>query len=227
MRLKTVLLTLSLCTLFLVLCAVGAYLHYVPTLPPFHSIQDYQPKIGSRVFSADHQLMAEFARERRVLIAPEKMPALLPKAFIAAEDKRFYEHNGVDVIGMLQAVLDKFLHPGQKLRGASTITQQVAKNVFLSPERTLTRKVRELILTLEIERHLSKRQILATQLVDDLPTRVTNGELDLKDAQGKLTALMVDAVSDPNMRRQREEAVSKRLLAADAAYKATEKASKQ
>jgi len=104
------------------------------------------------------------------------------------------------------------------------------------PAKELTRMVNFLRFTKQMElweslaktpETAAKRQVLATQLVDDLPTRVTNGELELKDAQSKLTAFLADAVSDPNMRRQREEAEDKRLLAANEAYKATEKVSQK
>ena len=102
------------------------YLHYVPTIPEFDSIDDYRPKIGTRIYSNDNQLIGEFAVERRVLVPYDKIPPMLLQAFISAEDKRFYNHGGVDVIGVVQAVLDKLLNPSSKLRRASTITQQVA-----------------------------------------------------------------------------------------------------
>lgn len=148
-------------------CGTGAYLHFAPSVPEFDSIADYQPLVGSRVYSADNQLIGEFAAERRVLIAPDKLPPLLLKAFISAEDKRFYHHSGLDMIGISQAIVDKVLHPGQKLRGASTITQQVAKSLLATQEtyesateRSFSRKIREAILARRLEASLTKDQIL-------------------------------------------------------------------
>ena len=146
---------------------LGIYLYYAPTIPQFDSINDYQPKVGTRIYSADNQLMGEFAIERRVPVPSDRMPPLLARAFMAAEDKRFYEHSGIDVIGVLQAVFAKLTHPGEKLRGASTITQQVAKSLLVThenyesaTERSLSRKVREAILAKHLEHQLTKDQIL-------------------------------------------------------------------
>ncbi|MEM6734231.1 MAG: transglycosylase domain-containing protein, partial [Myxococcota bacterium] len=116
------------------LSAVIVYAVYAPTVPTFESIEDYQPKIGTRIFSADNQLIGEFAAERRVLVDYEDVPAKLFNAFIAAEDKRYWSHGGVDVIGVAQAIFDKLRKPGSKLRGASTITQQVAKSILVEKE---------------------------------------------------------------------------------------------
>jgi len=146
---------------------MGIYLLYAPTVPTFGSLADYQPKIGTRIYSADNQLVAEFAEERRVLVPFDKIPPLLCKAFIAAEDKRFYSHGGLDYIGMTQAIFDKLRHPGEKLRGASTITQQVAKSLLAThetyetaTERSLARKVREAIFAKRLEYTLSKDEII-------------------------------------------------------------------
>lgn len=145
----------------------GIYLYYAPTVPQFDSIADYQPKVGTRIYAADNQLIGEFAIERRVLVPAEKIPPLLYRAFMSAEDKRFYQHGGIDVIGIAQAIMDKILHPTEKLRGASTITQQVAKSLLAThesyetaTERSLSRKVREAILARHLEKTLTKDQIL-------------------------------------------------------------------
>ncbi|MEZ4270100.1 MAG: PBP1A family penicillin-binding protein [Myxococcota bacterium] len=145
----------------------GIYLYYAPTVPAFRSIDDYQPYIGTRIYSADNQLIGEFAAERRVLVPVEQIPQQLLNAFVAAEDKRFYSHGGIDVIGVTQAILDKVLHPASKLRGASTITQQVAKSLLVShesyakaTERSLVRKIREAILAFRLEQTLSKDEIV-------------------------------------------------------------------
>ena len=152
----------------------ATYSHFAPTLPEFRSLDDFQPKVGTRIYSADHQLIGEFAEERRVLVPFERIPPRMFSAFIAAEDKRFYSHWGVDFLGVGQAVADKILHPSAKLRGASTITQQVAKSLLAThesyaaaTERSLTRKLREAILAWRLENTLSKNDILyiyATQI---------------------------------------------------------------
>ncbi len=146
---------------------LATYLYYAPSVPTFENLADYQPKLGARIYSGDHQLVGEFAAERRVLVTHAQVPPLLFKAFMAAEDKRFYDHWGVDVIGIVTALIDKLRHPGQKLRGASTITQQVAKSLLATQEsyeeataRKLARKIREAILAWRLERALSKDDIL-------------------------------------------------------------------
>ncbi len=150
-------------------CAIGlgTYLYFAPTVPHFGALEDYQPKIGTKIYSAGDQLIGEFAEERRVLVPFERIPPQLFNAFIAAEDKRFYRHIGVDILGVGQAIFDKIRRPGSKLRGASTITQQVAKSLLASreswasaSERKLSRKIREAILAYRLERRLGKNDIL-------------------------------------------------------------------
>jgi penicillin-binding protein 1A len=142
-------------------------LYFSPTLPEFTTVDDYQPKVGSRIYAADGQLIGEFAQERRVLVPANHIPPLLFRAFMSAEDKRFMHHSGIDYFGMLQAVFDKIRHPKEKLRGASTITQQVAKSLLAThesyetaTERSLSRKVREALLARHLENTLTKEQIL-------------------------------------------------------------------
>jgi penicillin-binding protein 1A len=143
------------------------YSYYAPTVPEFRSIDDYQPKVGTRIYSADNQLIGEFAAERRVLVPRDRIPQLVYSAFTSAEDKRFYKHMGLDFLGIAQAVTDYVTHPGTKLRGASTITQQVAKSLLATnesyekaTERSAARKIREAILAWRLERSLSKDEIL-------------------------------------------------------------------
>ena len=167
-RLGAVLAFLLLTGITAVTVALTAlYLYFVPTVLQFDSIADYQPKLGTRVYSADNQLIGEFAIERRVLVPANKIPALLAHAFMSAEDKRFYQHGGIDLIGVAQAIVDKILHPREKLRGASTITQQVAKSLLvthetyeLATERSFKRKIREALLARHLEKALTKDQIL-------------------------------------------------------------------
>jgi len=131
----------------------------VPTLPSLESLTDYRPKIPLRVYSADAQLIGEFGEERRAVIKLAQVPKSLVDAIVAAEDERFYQHGGVDYLGVARAALSNFASGGVK-QGASTITMQVARNFFLSKEKTLTRKFNEMLLAFKIESSLSKQQIL-------------------------------------------------------------------
>ena len=131
----------------------------VPTLPSLESLTDYRPKIPLRVYSADGQLIGEFGEERRAVVKLEQVPKTLVDAIVAAEDERFYQHGGVDYVGVARAALSNFTSGGVR-QGASTITMQVARNFFLSKEKTLTRKFNEMLLAFKIEASLSKQQIL-------------------------------------------------------------------
>ncbi len=142
-----------------VLALYGAYLYYSRDLPNFRAITGYKPKLITEVYSSDGTLVAEFAAERRKLIAYEDIPPHVRDAFIAVEDRRFFEHEGVDIKSILGAVMEN-IQEGDWVRGASTITQQVIKNIILTPERTLSRKIKEAILAHRIENNLSKEEIL-------------------------------------------------------------------
>ena len=131
----------------------------VPTLPSLESLTDYRPKIPLRVYSVDDQLIGEFGEERRAIVKLEQVPKSLVNAIVAAEDERFYQHGGVDYLGVARAALSNFASGGVR-QGASTITMQVARNFFLSREKTLTRKFNEMLLAFKIESSLSKQQIL-------------------------------------------------------------------
>jgi penicillin-binding protein 1A len=139
--------------------AFAAALVY-PTLPSLDVLTDYQPKIPLRVFSADGRLIGEFGEERRAVVQMNQVPKALVGAILAAEDERFYQHRGVDYIGVARAAISNFASGGVR-QGASTITMQVARNFFLSKERTLTRKFNEALLAFKIEANLTKDQILA------------------------------------------------------------------
>jgi len=130
-----------------------------PTLPTLEVLTDYRPKIPLRVFSADGKLIGEFGEERRAVVKLEQVPKTLVNAIVAAEDERFYQHGGVDYLGVARAALSNFTSGGAK-QGASTITMQVARNFFLSKEKTLTRKFNEMLLAFKIESNLSKQQII-------------------------------------------------------------------
>jgi penicillin-binding protein 1A len=130
-----------------------------PTLPDLDRITDYKPKIPLRVYTADDVLIGEFGEERRAVVKIDQVPLPLRQAILAAEDDSFYQHGGVDYKGVLRATLANIGARGAK-EGASTITMQVARNFFLSNERTLTRKLSEVLLAFKIERNLTKDQIL-------------------------------------------------------------------
>jgi penicillin-binding protein 1A len=130
-----------------------------PQLPSLDALTDYRPKVPLRVYTADHVLIGEFGEERRSLVKFADIPDVMKKAVLAIEDYRFYEHGGVDFIGILRAGTTDLLHGGAS-QGASTITMQVARNFFLSSEKTYTRKVYEMMLAYKIERALTKDQIL-------------------------------------------------------------------
>jgi penicillin-binding protein 1A len=141
-----------------VLIAFAAVIVY-PTLPSLEVITDYQPKIPLRVYSVEGSLLGEFGEERRAFVAVKDVPKPMIDAILAAEDERFYHHRGVDYIGVGRAALSNFVSGGVR-QGASTITMQVARNFFLSKERTLTRKFNEMLLAFKIEATLPKDEIL-------------------------------------------------------------------
>lgn len=141
-----------------VLILVFALTMAYPNLPEIDAITSYRPKMPMRVFSADNVLIAEFGEERRNVVHFNDIPDVMKKAVLAIEDDRFYEHGGVDYIGIARAALNN-LTSGNK-QGASTITQQVARNFFLSTEQTVKRKVYEILLAWKIEQNLTKNQIL-------------------------------------------------------------------
>jgi penicillin-binding protein 1A len=129
-----------------------------PNLPDLDTITDYNPKVPLRIYTADNALIGEFGEERRNIIAIEEIPSYLKNAVVAIEDERFYEHGGVDYWGVLRATLANL--KGRLAQGASTITMQVARNFFLTNEKSFTRKIYEVLLAWKIEANLSKEQIL-------------------------------------------------------------------
>ena len=141
-----------------ILVLAFAFTMAYPNLPELDSITSYRPKLPLRVFSADKVLLAEFGEERRNVVGIKDIPDVMKKAVLAIEDDRFYEHGGIDYIGILRAALHNA--SGGARQGASTITQQVARNFFLTSEQTVKRKVYEAMLAWKIEKNLSKDQIL-------------------------------------------------------------------
>ena len=129
-----------------------------PNLPDVSELADYRPKLPLRVYSSEGALLGEFGEERRTLTPINEIPKVTTDAVLAIEDTRFFEHGGVDYKGMLRAALANL---GKvKSQGASTITMQVARNVYLSSEKTYTRKIYEILLTFKLEHLLTKEQIL-------------------------------------------------------------------
>jgi len=129
-----------------------------PTLPSLETLTDYQPKVPLRIVSAEGDLLGEFGEERRAVVRIGEVPDLMKNAILAAEDERFYQHGGVDYVSVLRAALSNVVSGTQQ--GAGTITMQVARNFFLTREKTLTRKLREVLLAWKIEANLSKDEIL-------------------------------------------------------------------
>jgi penicillin-binding protein 1A len=141
--------------------AVGFTLYdqYWLRLPPINKLLTYDPPVATRVYADDGQLVSEFFFEKRYLTPIDKIPLVVRAAFVAAEDSKFYEHRGVDVNGITRAFFAN-VRAGDVVQGGSTITQQVVKSLLLTPERSYRRKLREVILSLKLERELSKDEIL-------------------------------------------------------------------
>src|SRR5512138_3983491 len=140
--------------------------HYSKDLPDYSQLQDYEPPVMTRVHASDGSLVAEYARERRLYLPIQAVPKMVINAFLAAEDKNFYEHGGLDFAGLARAAILYAQNFGSNRRpqGASTITQQVAKNFLLTNEVSFTRKIKEALLAMRIERAYSKDRILELYL---------------------------------------------------------------
>lgn len=141
------------------LFALLIYIYFTIGLPDINKIITYEPDIKTKVYDVSGEIIGEFHQQRRTVVGLDEIPKLLPKAFIAVEDSKFYSHGGIDFFGIVRALLKNLKGDGRR-QGASTITQQVAKNFFLTPERTYARKIREMILSHRIERKLTKDQIM-------------------------------------------------------------------
>lgn len=141
------------------IAGISVYFYFVGGLPKISTLKDYRPLIVSTVYSDDNRKIAEFFTEKRIVIPFSGIPEKLAQAFIAAEDSRFYEHPGIDFLGIFRAMI-KNIEAGAITQGGSTITQQVAKSFFLSPERSYSRKIKEAILAYRIDNSLSKQEIL-------------------------------------------------------------------
>ena len=143
---------------------IGGYIYWIfSDLPDVKALEGYRPFEASVVYSSDGQVLTEFFYERRKFVPHYEIPEIIKKAFVAAEDVRFYKHPGVDVIGILRA-LYRDIKAGGIVEGGSTITQQLAKMLFLKPEKSITRKIKEAILSIQIERKYTKDEILGLYL---------------------------------------------------------------
>jgi penicillin-binding protein 1A len=156
--------TLTMGMFFAALVVGGILVMYSRDLPSHESLAQYSPATISRIYSSEGQIIDEFAQERRLYVPAEDIPDLVKQAFISAEDKNFYTHHGYDTRGMVAAVIEAVKSGGKKMRGASTITQQVMKNFLLSSDRTAERKIKELILASRVEKAMSKEKILELYL---------------------------------------------------------------
>src|SRR5512145_2194451 len=152
--------------LFLGGIAVAGFYVWVASrdLPDYERLAKYEPPVMTRIHAADGTLMAEYARERRIFVPINVIPAVVIQAFLSAEDRRFYEHGGLDFVGIARALYKNVQNKGKRAEGASTITQQVATNLLLSSERTFDRKLKEAILAIRMERTFKKPKILELYL---------------------------------------------------------------
>jgi penicillin-binding protein 1A len=151
------------CAIALVVGVVLIFNYYSRDLPGFNSVADYQPSSVSTVYSRDGKVIAEFYDKRRYPVRLSEVPEFLQHAFVAAEDANFYNHPGIDIFSIVRALV-KNLQAGAPMQGGSTITQQVVKNLLLSPERSIERKIKEAILSYRLEKRLSKKEILELYL---------------------------------------------------------------
>ena len=135
-------------------------------IPDYTKLATYEPPVTTRLYAGDGQVLMEYAAEKRIFVPEDKIPERVKQAFIAAEDKHFYSHPGIDLLGITRAVFTNVVNyaKGKRLVGASTITQQVAKNFLLSSERSLIRKIKEAILAYRISNAFSKEHVLELYL---------------------------------------------------------------
>jgi penicillin-binding protein 1A len=207
-----------------VAAAAGLMWHFSKDLPDYSQLQDYEPPVMTRVHAADGSLIAEYARERRLYIPIQAVPKMVISAFLAAEDKNFYEHGGLDFVGIARAAVNYIENygSGRHPQGASTITQQVAKNFLLSNEVSFTRKIKEALLALKIERAYSKDKIIelylneiylglgAYGIASASLTYFDKSVNELTIADAAYLAALPKAPNNYNPFRQRERALDRR-----------------
>ena len=152
--------------LFLGISLVAVLWAFSTNLPDYKFLKNYKPPVSSKVYSGDGQLVNDFSTEKRIFVPYEAIPSKVINSFLSAEDKNFFSHPGVDAKGVLRATINNISNvvASRRLEGASTITQQVAKNFLLTNEVSFNRKIKEAILAFRIERALSKERILELYL---------------------------------------------------------------
>jgi len=224
---------LVLLSAVMTISAIGiAYLVFEPELPEVETLRDVQLQVPLRVFSQDGKLIGLFGEMRRIPVTLDETPAMLEQAFLAGEDARFYEHPGVDYQGISRAAFT-LLTTGEKTVGGSTITQQLARNFFLTSEKTFTRKIKEIFLALKIEKQLSKQEILELYLNKiflgyraygiGAAAEVYYGKTvaDLTLAQSAMIAALpkapsrINPINQPERATERRDYVLKRMLELD------------
>ncbi len=163
-KLEIFFMSLFFFSLFCLFTFIFVFMRYGVNLPDYNQLAEYKPPVTSRFYAGDGSLLTEYATEQRIFVPLKDIPPNLINAFISAEDKNFWTHSGIDLVGIVRATIvnvkNKLLGGGRRMVGASTITQQVAKNFFLSSEQSMTRKIKEIILALKMERAFSKHHIL-------------------------------------------------------------------
>ena len=163
---KNILLISTSIVLLTSVLIVGLLWTYSNDIPDYKFLKNYKPPVSSKVYSGEGELVADFSKEKRVFVPYSSIPKNVINAFLSAEDKNFFSHPGVDAKGVLRAVVNNISNiiSSKRLEGASTITQQVAKNFLLTNEVSINRKIKEAILAFRIERALSKERILELYL---------------------------------------------------------------
>jgi penicillin-binding protein 1A len=154
------------CALVAVAGVLFVIFHYEKDLPDYLQLSDYQPAVTTRLYAGNGNLLAEYAAEKRIFVPVSRMPPHILEAFISAEDKHFYSHGGLDYTGIARAVLVNIKNhgKGRRMVGASTITQQVAKNFLLTNEVSFDRKIKEALIAFRMERTFTKEHILELYL---------------------------------------------------------------
>ncbi len=163
---KKIFILTTFLSVLLIALIISILWYYSNDLPDYKFLKNYKPPISSKLYSNDGQLLSEFSSEKRIFVPYNSIPSLVVNSFLSAEDKNFFKHPGVDAKGVIRAIINNIsnLMTSRRLEGASTITQQVAKNFLLSNEISIDRKLKEAILAFRIERALSKERILELYL---------------------------------------------------------------
>ncbi|MCP4354262.1 MAG: PBP1A family penicillin-binding protein [Proteobacteria bacterium] len=206
----------------------GVIFYYAKDLPNFNSIADYKPKLITKVYAENNILVAEYAKEKRIYVPLEDIPEKIVKSLLATEDKLFYQHYGFDLKGIARAFIKNILFNSRE--GASTITQQLVKNLLLTNERTYSRKIKELILSYKIEKAFSKNEILELYLnhiylgsgsYGVMQASLNYFNTDLKSLTNEQIAVLVglpkapnkyNPLNNPKFARYRRDIVLRRML---------------